>query len=345
MGSTETLTWSSYSDPEMLALERRRIFERSWQYAGHLAQVERSGDYVACAAGHVPVVVVRDESGDLAAFLNVCRHRGSEVVRGSGNRKTLQCSYHAWTYGLDGSLRSAPRSEREPGFDPEGLSLLPVRVETLGPLIFVNPDRDAPPLADVAAGIHESLASGGIEIDSLVFDRRIEFGLEANWKVVIENYLECYHCPTAHPNFSRAVDVNPDRYLLETARWSSSQYGRGRDGQGPIEVSQFHFLWPNTRINVFPGPPNLSIGPALPLGPERTGGFFDYFFAENVSQDEIEELVAFDGQVGAEDRALVESVQRGMRSGLLDHGTLLPVSEQLIAHFQGLVTDALRDDR
>ncbi len=340
MAATETLPWSSYSDPEVLAQERRAIFERSWQYAGHLAQVERPGDSFACAAGHVPVVVVRDESGDLAAFLNVCRHRGSEVVRGSGNRRTLQCSYHAWTYGLDGSLRTAPRSDREPGFDPEGLSLLPVRVETLGPLIFVNPGSGAPPLSDVSSGIAESLASGGIELDSLVFNRRIDFELDANWKVVIENYLECYHCPTAHPDFSRAVDVNPDRYLLETARWSSSQYGRGRDGQGPVDVGQFHFLWPNTRINVFPGPPNLSIGPALPLGAERTGGFFDYFFAGDAPSDAIDELVAFDAQVGSEDRALVESVQRGMRSGLLDHGTLLPESEQLIAHFQALVREA-----
>ncbi|HEX9417144.1 MAG TPA: aromatic ring-hydroxylating dioxygenase subunit alpha [Gaiellaceae bacterium] len=339
---SETLAWSVYSDPEVLALERRRIFERSWQYAGHLGQVEQPGDYFACAAGHVPVAVVRDEDEELHAFLNVCRHRGSEVVRGSGNRKTLQCGYHAWTYGLDGSLRSAPRSEREPGFDPEGLSLLPMQIETLGPWIFVNPDTDAPPLSEIAGGIAESLASGGIEPDSLVFHRRIDFGLEANWKVVIENYLECYHCPTAHPDFSRAVDVNPDRYELHTAEWSSSQYGRARNGGEPIDVGQFHYLWPNTRINVFPGPPNLSIGPALPLGPERTAGFFDYFFTEDVPLDAREELIAFDSQVGSEDRALIESVQRGMRSGLLDHGTLMPESERLIAHFQALVGRTLR---
>jgi phenylpropionate dioxygenase-like ring-hydroxylating dioxygenase large terminal subunit len=340
MTAAETLPWTSYSDPDVLARERRSIFERSWQYAGHLGQVERTGDYFACVAGHVPVVVVRDESGDLRAFLNVCRHRGSEVVRGSGNRKTLQCSYHAWTYGLDGSLRAAPRSDREPGFDTEGLSLLPLRVETLGPLIFVNPASGGPPLSEISSGIADSLAAGGVDAGSLVFDRRIDFELEANWKVVIENYLECYHCPTAHPDFSRAVDVYPDRYLLETFRWTSSQYGRARDGRGPIEMSQFHFLWPNTRINVFPGPPNLSIGPALPLGPERTGGFFDYFFAEDTPSDAIDELIAFDSQVGSEDQALVESVQRGMRSGLLDHGTLLPKSEQLIAHFQALVREA-----
>jgi phenylpropionate dioxygenase-like ring-hydroxylating dioxygenase large terminal subunit len=335
---SETLPWEWYSDAGRLDRERQAIFARGWQYAGHTGQVERTGDRFAARAAHVPVAVVRDEDDGLRAFLNVCRHRGSEVVRESGNRKTLQCPYHAWTYGLDGSLLTAPRSEREPGFDSEGLSLVPLRLETLGPLIFVNPDGGAPPLAEVAEGIPESLAEGGIDLDTMVFDRRLEFGLEANWKVVIENYLECYHCPTAHPGFSREVDVNPERYELQTAVWSSSQYANARNGDGSC---QFHFLWPNTRINVFPGPPNLSIGPALPVAPERTAGFLDYFFAPQVADEEKEELIAFDGQVGAEDRELVESVQRGMRSGLVDHGRLLPESERLIAHFQQLVRDAL----
>lgn len=337
----ETLPWSLYSEPEALVHEERRIFARAWQYVGHLGQVAQAGAYFASAVGHVPVVVLRDEGAELRAYLNVCRHRGAEVARGSGVRRTLQCHYHAWTYGLDGSLRTAPRSEQEPGFDGEGLSLFPVRVETVGPLIFVNPDAEARPLAEVAGKIPESLRRGGIDVDSLVFERRVEFELEANWKTVIENYLECYHCPTAHPGFSRAVDVQPDRYVLETAPWSSSQYARGRDGQRPIDTGQFHFLWPGTRINVFPGPSNLSIGSARPLGPARTGGFFDYFFGPDVERDEIDELIAFDTQVGTEDRVLVESVQRGMGSGLIDRGRLLPDSERLIAHFQQLVARAL----
>jgi len=337
---SETLAFTSYSDSATLALERETIFARAWQYVGHLGQVQRPGDYFVATVGHVPVVVLRDEEGELRAFLNVCRHRGSEVVQGSGNRKTLQCHYHAWTYRLDGELLAAPRSEREPGFDPEGLSLLPAGLDTLGPLVFVNPDPAAPPLSEIAAAIPASLESGGIELGALVFNRRVDFSLDANWKVVIENYLECYHCPTAHPDFSRAVDVHPDRYVLETGRWSSSQYAKARIGTGAIETGQFHFLWPNTRINVFPGVRNLSIGPALPAESERTTGFFDYFFGAGVSETEIEELIAFDTQVGAEDRVLVESVQRGMRSGVLDHGRLLPQSERLIAHFQTLVRDA-----
>jgi len=335
---SETLAWNGYSDPAALDRERRRIFAAGWQYVGHTAQVERPGDRFAARAGHIPVAVVRDDDGALRAFLNVCRHRGAEVVRESGNRRTLQCHYHAWTYGLDGSLVAAPRSEREPGFDSSGLSLVPLRLATMGPLIFVNPSDDGPALAEVAAGIPESLAAGGIDLDAVVFDRRLDFSLAANWKIVIENYLECYHCPTAHKDFSRAVDVNPDRYELRTAAWSSSQHAQSLNGGGSC---QFHFLWPNTRINVFPGVVNLSIGPALPDGPGRTTGFLDYFFGAGVTDDEKEELIAFDSQVGAEDRELVESVQRGVESGLIERGRLLPESERLIAHFQSLVREAL----
>lgn len=336
----ETLPWSCYSDPASLELERRRIFRRTWQYAGHVGQLAHRGDYFAGLAGDIPVVVVRSEDGEIHAFLNVCRHRGSEVMRGSGNRKTLQCPYHAWTYRLDGSLLKAPRSEREAGFDSEGLSLRPVQVATFGPLVFVNPEEGGPSLGEVAAGVEESLASGGVDLGSLVFDRRIDYELAANWKVVIENYLECYHCPTAHREFSRTVDVDPDRYRLEAARWSSSQYAQARNGDGPLETAQFHFIWPNTRINVFSGPPNLSVGPALPVGPERTRGHFDYFFSPDVEPAARDELVAFDSRVGSEDRELVESVQRGMRSGLLEHGRLLPESERLIVHFEALVREA-----
>ncbi|TMM20970.1 MAG: Rieske (2Fe-2S) protein [Actinobacteria bacterium] len=118
----------------------------AWQYAGPAERVSEPGTFFASEAGHVPVVVTRGRDGKLRALLNVCRHRGHVVAEGCGRRATLQCPYHAWTYELDGSLRRAPRSEREPGFDATGLSLLPLAVAALGPLVFVNPDRDPPPL-------------------------------------------------------------------------------------------------------------------------------------------------------------------------------------------------------
>jgi phenylpropionate dioxygenase-like ring-hydroxylating dioxygenase large terminal subunit len=332
----ETLPWAWYTDPQILRREEERIFRRAWQYAGPADHVAEPKTFLTCQAGDLPVVVVRDQESTLRAFVNVCRHRGSIVVEGRGRRATLQCSYHAWTYGLDGTLRTAPRADREPEFDSSGLALLPVSVERWGPFLFVHPDPEAPALADTLGGLPKLLPN----LDSLRFHHRTEYELAANWKIACENYLECYHCPVAHPGFSAVVDVDPDAYRLEAHDTFWSQHARLRDDKGEAP-GQFHLLFPNVKLNVYPGPPNLSIGPVLPDGAERALGYLDYFFPPDADDAWIEELVAFDDQVGREDRKLVESVQRGVRTGVIEHGRLLPESEQLVAGFQRRVLDAL----
>ena len=335
-----TLPWSWYSDADLLRLEQERIFRRGWQYVGPAEHAAEPGDYFTCRIGDVPVVVTRDRLGELHALLNVCRHRGSIVAQGRGNRETLQCPYHAWTYGLDGRLRAAPRANREPGLDTDNIALRELRVESWGPLLFVNADENAAPLAGTLGPVPELVAAAGIEPDSLRFRRRGEFELSCNWKIAIENYLECYHCAVAHPGFSAVVDVSADAYRLETHELGSSQFGPTKRGEGAVE-GQFHWLWPTTKVYALPGPQNLAVGPLAPLGPEATTGFLDYFFPEDVGEAEVEELLAFDDQVGLEDRALVESVQAGVRSGLLEEGRLMPESERLLSHFQQLVREAL----
>ena len=159
--------------------------------------------------------------------MNVCRHRGSTVVEGAGNRKTLQCPYHAWTYGLDGRLRAAPRADFELG---RTSALEPVRLERWGPFLFVNADADAEPLADWLGPVPAQVAELGLDVDALQFHHRAEWSVAANWKVVAENFLECYHCAVAHPGFSALVDVSPDAYRLEVGRLHSTQIGPARDG-------------------------------------------------------------------------------------------------------------------
>ena len=348
LAGNRTLPWSWYTDPAVLQLEQERIFARAWQYAGHAGQLSESGSYLATRAGSLPIVVVRDRAGDLRGFVNVCRHRGSVICVGEGRRETLQCPYHAWTYGLDGALLHAPRSDREPGFDASELGLVPVQVEAWGPFVFANPDPEAAPLADWLGELPALLAAGGIDLDALTFSRRAEGEYDANWKVCSENYLECYHCAVAHPSFSKAIDVAPDAYALETRAGLLSQFGAPRNGgggvydaDGEIARGQFHFLFPNTAINVMPGKLNLSIGPIVPLAVERTHRYLDYFFGAEVDDAWVADYIALDNQVGAEDRVLVERVQAGMGAGAMEHGVLLARSEQLIAGFQSLLTDAL----
>ena len=346
--ATRTLPWGWYSDPAVLELERDRIFRRSWQYVGHTGEVAEPASFAATWVGDVPVVLVRDHEDTLRAFLNVCRHRGSIICDGSGRRETLQCPYHAWTYGLDGRLITAPRAKREGGIESPELGLVQLRLDTWGPLVFVNPDPDAAPLEEFLDGMPERIADAGIDLDALRFLQRSESDLECNWKVSAENFLECYHCPTAHPGFSAVMDVSVDSYLLETSGGRMTQHGPPRpeprgayDPTGEVERGQFHLLFPGTVINVMPGRPNLSIGPIVPSAPEKTYRFLDYFVAADADEAWIEESLAFDAQVGAEDRVLIERVQAGMRAGLIEDGRLLPESEQLIAHFQALVVDAL----
>jgi phenylpropionate dioxygenase-like ring-hydroxylating dioxygenase large terminal subunit len=344
-----TIPFDWYSDPAVLRLERERIFRRTWQYAGRSDQVAEPGAFFTCDLAGSPIVVVRDEQDGLRSFLNVCRHRGSLVCEGEGQRASLQCPYHAWTYGLDGSLRAAPRSERVPGFDRERLGLVPVPVDTWGPFVFVNPDPDAEPLAETLGELPALVDASGVDLDSLRFLKRAS-GDEyaANWKVCSENFLECYHCQVAHPGFSKVVDVSVDAYVLEESRTFSTQYGPVReawkgdfDPRGPIARGQFHFLWPNLTLNIMPGQPNLSIGPIVPSEPETTTRFLDYFVGPEVEQAWVDEMLEFDDQVGAEDRVLVERVQKGLRGGGVAHGQLMGDSERLIAHFQSLLLDAL----
>jgi len=344
-----------YSDPAILGLERERIFAHSWQYVGHVDLVPSEGSFFVSQVGHVPVVIVRDREADLRGFVNICRHRGHLVASGSGCRTTLQCPYHAWTYSLDGSLRKAPRSEREPGFDASRYSLLPITVDTWGPFLFANVDPEAAPLAEAIAGVPELVGASGVDLGSLKLRQRVEWEMPANWKNAVENYLECYHCPVAHPGLAKVVDVDQDAYELVERELTSSQFGSIRPSvfkeganvpyvpRGEVTGAQYHFIWPNTTVNIEAGRTNLSMDVTFPTAPGRSKGWTDYYFGEDVSETEASEIVAFAAQVAFEDQSLVESVQRGLDSGMVPQGRILLSSEKLLHHFQRLVRASLAD--
>jgi phenylpropionate dioxygenase-like ring-hydroxylating dioxygenase large terminal subunit len=343
----ETLPYSWYADAQVAALERERIFRRSWQYAGTTGELDGPGSFFPTEVGGLPVVVVLDRESELRAFLNVCRHRGTVLVAEPGRRGTLQCPYHAWTYGLDGSLRGAPRTAGEPDFDPGELGLAPVCVDTWGPFVFVNPDPDAAPLESALGDLPAVVARHGLDVDRLRFHHRVRYELAANWKIAIENYLECYHCAVNHPGFAAVIDESRQLQELEHLRLSQfpplhadpASRATPYDIGGGAPSAQYHVLFPALKVNVNPGRPNLSIGPLWPLGPDRTAGWLDYWFPEGTDEAWIEEMLAFDDQVGAEDAGLVEAVQRGVGSGALPSGRLLMRTEELIEAFQELVRE------
>ncbi|MGH7030311.1 MAG: aromatic ring-hydroxylating oxygenase subunit alpha [Stellaceae bacterium] len=349
----ESLPADWYTDASIAAAESTHIFRKAWNYLGLVAELTNLGDYITGAAGGVPVVVIRNEHG-LAGFVNVCRHRRHQVMSGRGNAKVMQCGYHAWTYDLAGCLKTAPRSASEPNFRLDDFPLLPFRVEVVGPFVFGNFDREALPAQTCFGPVIEIIAGSGVDLDTLELQGREDWRSHSNWKTMLENFLECYHCPIAHPGFSAAIDVRPANYHLAANGWFSSQIGevrpaalagRGRvepyDLRGAVTQSQYHLLWPNTTISINPGFPNLSIDVWIPDGPNATRGFSEQYFAPGVSPKFARDLVAFNQQVGAEDDALTCSVQRGLLGGLPERGQLLISSEQLVIHFQKLVATAL----
>ena len=304
-----------------------QVVRKSWNYIGPLSQLKEIGDYVTGYAGRVPVVVLRNEQG-LAAFVNVCRHRRHEVMKGRGNAKSLQCGYHAWTYDLAGGLRRVPRSQSELNFDLADFPLLPIRAEALGPFVFVNLDPEAPTAASCYGPVLDLIAESGVVLDTLVHYSREEWRSNANWKTMLENYLECYHCAVAHPGFNAAIDVRPEVYRLKTHGYFSSQSGQVRpaalagkskielyDVAGTVTQSQYHFLWPNVTININPGFPNLSIDVWTPDGPNATKGLSEQFFGPGVSEDFAKSLIAFNKQVASEDDALRGAVVAALEVG------------------------------
>jgi phenylpropionate dioxygenase-like ring-hydroxylating dioxygenase large terminal subunit len=332
-GDTLPARW--YVEADVFQAEKERIFHRSWQYVGHTGQVSSAGDFFATQLGDMPVVIVRDNEKAIRAFANVCRHRGSEVVlECAGNRKTLQCHYHGWTYNLDGTLRNAPRENEQPEFAKERLSLAPFAVETWGPLIFVYPAPAATSLRDVIGELPAIFERVGIDFAQMRMLRRDVYEIAANWKIVVENFNECYHCPIAHPKFSEVIDTND--YRVETDHeYFSTYYGPivGSPGNGV----NYATLWPNILFSLYGNPPNLQAISVTPIDAGHSRQVVDYFFAGDASEAQIRSDVEFSDLVTREDIVLCESVQRGLRSGAIEHGNLMLSRERGIQHFQKLV--------
>ena len=344
-----------YIEPEFLEVEREQVFRRSWQFLCHEEKLREPGSYVTAAVADRSIVAVRGEDGALRAFYNVCKHRGHELLKGAGTTRLITCPYHAWVYALDGRLHRARRSELIEHFDADRIFLTPVRVEVFCHLVFVNLDPGAPPLAEQTGDLAREVTSYAPDIADLTFAHRLTYTVRANWKAVVDNFLECYHCPVAHRDFVTLVEM--DTYKVTThGIWSShmARAGRGRNrayGVGGASVTDHAvwYLWPNTTLMRYPGRGNFMVWRFVPAGPEETYEEFDFFFeSAPPTEPEMEAIRFIDEVLQPEDIGLVESVQRGMRTPAFERGRYLVdpggsgLSEHAVHHFHGLVLDAYR---
>jgi glycine betaine catabolism A len=199
----KTLPRRYFTSPEIFSEEQERIFSAQWLCAGHQSEVARPGDYFVQEVADESLIIVRDQKTELRGFYNVCRHRGTRICeekRGQG-RETLQCPYHAWTYALDGRLVGAPHMDKVAGFDKAEHSLHPVSLALWEGFIFVNLAEDPAPLETVFAPLAGKFTHWNLP--KLRSAKRIEYDVRANWKLIFENYSECYHCPLVHPALSK----------------------------------------------------------------------------------------------------------------------------------------------
>jgi phenylpropionate dioxygenase-like ring-hydroxylating dioxygenase large terminal subunit len=215
-----TLPQPFYIDPDFYQLDMHGIYERKWIFAGLECELKEPGDYITLTIARSPVVVLRDNDGNITAFFNTCRHRGSTICQQQrGHVRSLACPYHQWTYNLKGQLTYAGEMQDE--FDPSGISLRPVHVRLLEGLIFVCLADEPPDFSEFADALGPRLAPHDLRGAKLVYSEDIV--IKANWKLVVENSRECYHCHARHPELSRTFFLrfdadSSDPLVIEHAR-------------------------------------------------------------------------------------------------------------------------------
>ncbi|MEE8144900.1 MAG: aromatic ring-hydroxylating dioxygenase subunit alpha [Kiloniellales bacterium] len=353
---SHTLPGRFYYDPGIFADETAAIFHRSWQYAGHVSQLPEPGDYAVREIGDESVILLRDAAGELRGFYNVCQHRGHRLLEGEGHlEKIITCPYHAWAYDLSGALRTARGSERVHDFDKAKVCLKPVRVEALCGFLYFNLDPEAPPLAEQSGRFEQAFRSFWAAPENLTLAYRKEIDVKANWKNIIENYSECYHCPIAHKSLattafdmdSYRIEVHPF-YHQHTSRDAGDGQGYEYEADSGPRGHEFGgwYLWPNVCFEFYPGG-RLTVLHNLPLAPERTLQLIEWYLPEAAPTAIEREIIAFVDEVRLEDIPIVESVQRGLHSRGYGQGRFIvdeqnpSLSEHAVHAFQGKVLAAL----
>ena len=345
-----------YHDPAIHEAEKTAIFYKTWHYAGHVSQVAEPGQYLTTKIHEQNVFVARGRDGELRAFFNVCAHRGHELLEGTGKKNVITCPYHAWAFDWDGRLVNARNSENVEGFKKCDFALKPVRVEVFCGLVMINLDPDAIPFKQQFDGLEEEIRQYLPSVDDLSFAQRDTYAVDSNWKVLVDNFLECYHCAPAHKDFVDLVDMNSYRTITHkmyssqcaaAPRTTNSKAYSFEPGEVDFGYAGF-FVWPNFTIWIYPGEPNLSVLQMNPDTPETTIEYQDWFTPGGVLSKQLKDAVDYQKDVlQPEDIGLCESVQRGLKSMgynqgrfIVDHGKT-ELSEHAVHHFQKMVVEAL----
>ena len=349
--AAKTLPARVYSDPALFHAQRERVFTQTWQYA--------AADDVVKVAGQVypftllpgtldePLVLARDSDDRVRCFSNVCTHRGTLVVEGAGSQTQLRCRYHGRRFTLDGKFHSMPEFEETTDFPSPADDLPQVALGNFERFLMVAL-RPTMAFDEIAGAMRARLA--GLPFGALAFDAagRREYLVNANWALYVDNYLEGFHIPYVHSSLATTLDYGA--YSVELQRYAVLQLGIAKPGEPAFRLPASHpdakrniaayywWLFPSTMFNVYPW--GISVNVITPLGIDRTKVAFLPF----VWDESARELGAGGGldRVEREDEAIIEAVQRGVRSRLYDRGRYSPTRETGVHHFHRLLAEYMR---
>ena len=342
-----TLPARAYTAPDVLEWEQGVFFDGSWVCAGRATDLPNPQDQRAVRVGSQGIVLVRGDDGELRGFFNACRHRGHELLPcdfPTVSSRVIQCPYHAWTYGLDGSLRGAPRFSDVAGFDKQDYPLIPARIQEWHGWVFVNASGDAPPLPEHAGNLDGLLAN--YEIGRMFEAARHDYVVQANWKTITENYHECYHCPSIHPELCEVTPTDSGRNYEHSGAWVGGDMDlkdfaqtMSLDGQSKgvpirglddyqLRTVLYIGLLPNLLISLHPD--YVMVHRLIPLAVDRTKIECSWAFTpEATARPGFDPSYAIDfwDITNRQDWTACESVQRGLSSPHAVPGPLSPAED------------------
>ncbi len=345
-----------YVDEQVLAQEKERLFFRTWQYVCHVSALAKPGAYVTAEILGQKVFVVRTRSDEIKAFYNVCPHRGHQLLEGAGSKQAIVCPYHHWNFTLDGDLRRHRTASTSEAPELSEICLSPVRVDRMLDFIFVNLDPDALSIADFWPGAEEHIRTTCPDIESYTISTSATVihstDVAANWKIQVDNFLECQHCRHGHKSFSDMLDIpNQFHTLHENYAYNFiPSSGKADNLAYPLDpahdVMDLHFwyLFPNLGFGQFAGPGNFSLSQWLPAGPDRATRISVSLEAAEPTDpgmaDRRERRAAWARDVlQPEDIAFMESVHQGMYQRCFTQGWYIvdwenqELSESMVRHF------------
>jgi Rieske 2Fe-2S family protein len=350
-----TLHRDRYVEPSEYAVEVDRVFQRQWFCVGREEEIPVAGDHLVCEVAGESVIVTKARNGDFSAYINLCRHRGSQLTDAAGKPSqgalgptgsfagSIQCPYHAWTYSFDGRLRAAPFLDESDGLRKEDLPLHHVGVEAWGGFLWVHLDPGATePLAAQFQEAESYLAN--YPLSDLRIAARIVYPIAANWKTIVENYNECYHCGPVHPELVELVPAFRQRGGSELdwekgiphrdGAWTFTASGTTNRKPFPglsAEEQVRHkgqLIYPNLMLSL--SADHVAAFTLWPHGPDSTTVVCDFLFhPDEMGQQDFDpsDAVEFWDMVNRQDWRICESVQKGMTSRRFTTGFYAPMED------------------